>query len=159
MTTRRHDGTNKTNSKRTQAKAVASTLHRRIKAMAAQGLVEDQIVARIGGDKNQLRRRYIDAVKAGRAKKRDAQAAAEAAELDKAERARLHSIIESFKSNFYSPEHGNLLFGGTRTVAEAVAWCREQDGGGPCKWITSGLGEDDLADEYDVAQYLEDQQK
>src|SRR5262245_45084284 len=146
----RRPKTNKTNGKQPHAKA-ASALHRRIKAMAAQGLVEDQIVARIGGDKNQLRRRYIDAVKEGRAKKRDAQAEAEAAELNKSKRARLHAIKQSFESEFYDPEFGNLLFGGTHSVEEALAWCREQDGGGPCRWITTGLSEHDLADEYDMA--------
>ena len=149
--TRRHE-TNKTNGKQPRAKAVASALHRRIKAMAAQGLVEDQIVARIGGDKNQLRRQYIDAVKAGRAKKRGAQAEAEAAQRTKSERARLHAIKQSFDSDWYSPEHGNLIFGGTHSIAEALAWCREQDGG-VCRWVTTGLGETDLADEYDMAVY------
>jgi ADP-ribosylglycohydrolase len=156
--TRRHE-TNKTNGKRTQAKAVASTMHRRIKAMAAAGLVEDQIALRIGGDKNQLRRRYIDSIKAGRNAKAQEKAAAEAAEVSRSERARLAAIIRTFDSHWYSKETGNLIFGCTHSVADALAWCRERDGGGPCRWITTGLSEDDLADEYDVAQYLEDQQK
>src|SRR5262249_897570 len=79
-------------------------------------------------------------------------AAAEAAELSKSERARLHAIKQSFESDWYDPEVGNLIFGGTHSVAEALAWCREQDGGAPCTWITTGLSENDMADEYDAAQ-------
>ena len=35
--------------------------------MAASGLVEDEIALRLGVDKNELRARYIDAIKAGKA--------------------------------------------------------------------------------------------
>jgi len=73
-------------------------------------------------------------------------AEAEASELRKSERARLYAIKQSFESDWYDPELGNLIFGGTHSVAEALAWCREQDGGGPCRWITTGLSENDLAD-------------
>ena len=125
---------------------------RRVQAMAAAGLVEDQIALRIGGDKNQLRRRYIDAIKAGRNAKVAEKAEAKAAELSKAKRGRLYAIKQSFDSPWYSKEHGNLIFGGTHSVEEAIAWCDEQTGG-VCRWITTGLSENELADEYDAAVY------
>src|SRR5262249_49780813 len=133
--------TNKTSGTRTNASPGSSHIHRRVKAMAAAGLVEDQIALRIGGDKNQLRRRYIDAIKAGRNAKVQEKVAAEAAELTKSERARLHAIKQSFDSDWYSPEHGNLIFGGTHTVEEALAWCEEHNPG-LCRWITTGLNDD-----------------
>ena len=139
MTRRRK--TNKTNGTRTGLNR-GSSIDRRLQAMAAAGLVEDQIALRIGGDKNQLRRKYIDAIKAGRNAKVQEKAAAEAAELTKSERARLYAIKQSFDSHWYSKETGNIIFGGTHSVEEALAWCCEQDGGGPCKWITTGLNDD-----------------
>jgi len=77
--------------------------------MAAQGLVEDQIALRLGSDKNQLRRRYIDSIKAGRDAKAAEKAEAEAAELSKSEQARLDAIKKSFDSCWYSKETGNLI--------------------------------------------------
>jgi hypothetical protein len=114
----------KTNGKRT------SGLHRRVKQLAAAGLVEDQIVLRVGGgiDKNQLRRRYIDSIKEGRAAAQEAQAAAEAAEMSKRERALRELIERTFKSRWYTKEHGNLLFDGAHTVDEAVALVRSYEG-------------------------------
>src|SRR5215470_20120648 len=38
-----------------------------VRTMAASGLVEDQIALRLGIDKNELRARYIDAIKRGKA--------------------------------------------------------------------------------------------
>jgi hypothetical protein len=113
----------KTNSTRTQANPGSSRIHRRVKAMAAAGLVEDQIALRIGGDKNQLRRRYIDSIKKGRAAKQEAQAAAESAELSKQQREERALIERSFASHWYDPELGNLIFGDTHTVEEAIEWC------------------------------------
>jgi hypothetical protein len=103
----------------------SSPLHGKVKRMAAAGLVEDQIALRLGGlDKNQLRRRHIEALKQGRAS-RDAQKAQEAAEEpSKAEREQLARIEASFQSDWYSPEYGNDLYGGAMNVAEALEWCR-----------------------------------
>jgi hypothetical protein len=129
--TRKH----KTNGRRPK-----SSIHRRVQAMAAAGLVEDQIALRIGGDKNQLRRKYIDSIKAGRDAKAKEKAAAEAAELSRSERARLYAIKQSFNSPWYSKETGNIIFGGTHSVEEAIAWCEQTAPG--CKWVTTGLRED-----------------
>jgi len=114
MTRRRK--TSKTNGTRTHANG-GTSLHRRVQQMAAAGLVEDQIALRIGGDKNQLRRKYIDSIKQGRAAKRDAQGA----QLTKQQ---LHDreIIERHFSDWYDPEFGHLLLGGARTVEEGIAY-------------------------------------
>jgi hypothetical protein len=125
----------KTNGSRADLNPGSSRIHRRVKAMAAAGLVEDQIALRIGGDKNQLRRKYIDSIKQGRAAKQEA----EAAELTRSERARLDAIKQSFDSDWYHPKLGNLLFGCTHSVEEALAWCERTAPGR--KWITTGLGE------------------
>jgi hypothetical protein len=103
-----------------------SPLHRKVKRMAAAGLVEDQIALRLGGiDKNKLRRRHIEALKQGRASAA-AQRAQEAAEQpSREERERLERINRSFQSHWYDPVHGNDLYGGARTVEEALAWCAQ----------------------------------
>jgi len=130
----------KTNGKRTGTDRRSSRIHRRVKEMAAQGLVEDQIALRLGSDKNQLRRRYIDSIKAGRDAKAAEKAEAEAAELSKSEQARLDAIKKSFDSCWYSKETGNLIFGCTHSVEEALEWCEQTHGG--CRWITTGLKND-----------------
>ena len=79
-----------------------SALHREIKGMSARGLVEDQIGLRVGLDKNQLRARYIDAVKEGRviaAKRREARAAAVA--LTPEEYHFLDAATPSFTSHWF----------------------------------------------------------
>jgi hypothetical protein len=84
--------------------------------MAARGLVEDQIALRLGSDKNQLRRRYIDAVKAGRAAKREAQAA----ELTK-EQQKTREVIRQTWDYWYDEELGShLIYEGARTPEEAI---------------------------------------
>jgi hypothetical protein len=117
----------KTKGKRTHVNPGLSQIHRRVKEMAAAGLVEDQIVLRVGGgiDKNQLRRRYIDSIKEGRVAAKEAQAAAEAEALSKQERERLEHIERSFASDWYDPQLGNLLYGGAHSVEEAIAWCEQ----------------------------------
>jgi hypothetical protein len=90
--------------------------------MAARGLVEDQIALRLGSDKNQLRRRYIDAVKAGRAEKQEAQAAAEAAaaELTK-EQQKTREVIRQTWDYWFDPElNSHLIYQGARTPEEAI---------------------------------------
>jgi hypothetical protein len=124
-----------------------------VEQLATDGFSADVIAARLNMNKNTLRARHALQLKAGRDAKLEKRAEAEAAELRKSERARLYAIKQSFESDWYSPEHGNPLFGDTHSVEEALAWCIEQDGGGPCRWITTGLSESDLADEYDMAVY------
>jgi len=111
-----------------------------VEQLATEGFSGDVIAARLGVNKNTLRARHALRLKAGRDAKVEKRAAAEA--VTKSERARLHAIKQSFDSHWYDPELGNLIFGGTHSVEEALAWCREQDGGAPCKWITTGLNDD-----------------
>ena len=92
--------------------------------MAASGLVEDQIALRLRTDKNQLRRKYIDSIKQGRA---IARAQAEANDgLTRAERLAADSMLSSCASKWFDPTYGNLLWpglngSGARTPAEAFA--------------------------------------
>jgi len=113
----------KTNGSRTHFKPGSSRIHRRVQAMAARGLVEDQIALRLGSDKNQLRRRYIDAVKAARAEKQEAQAAAEAAAagLTK-EQQKTREVIRQTWDYWFAPElNSHLILEGARTPEEAIA--------------------------------------
>jgi len=106
--------------------------------MAQSGLVEDQIAGRLGINKNTLRARHIDDIKRGK------QIAAESeAQIDGMSRQELHvldAIESSFKSKWYTPEHGNLLWRGldgkgARSPADAfAAWAA---GGG--SFICTGL--------------------
>jgi len=86
--------------------------------MAAAGLVEDQIAARIGGDKNSLRRKYIDSIKQGRAAKQEA--AAEAAALTK-EQQKTREVIRQTWDYWFDPElNSHLIIEGARTPEEAI---------------------------------------
>ena len=108
----------KTNGSRTHLKAGSSAIHRRVQAMAAAGLVEDQIAARIGGDKNSLRRKYIDSIKQGRAAKQEA--AAEAAALTK-EQQKTREVIRQTWDYWFDPElNSHLIIEGARTPEEAI---------------------------------------
>jgi len=107
----------KTNAHRTHLKAGSSTIRRRVEAMARAGLVEDQIAARIGGDKKTLRRKYIDSIKQGRAAKQEA--AAEASQLTKQQQRDREVIRETF-DYWYAPEVGHLIHEGARTPEEAI---------------------------------------
>jgi hypothetical protein len=105
-------------------------LHRQVKLMAAAGLVEDQIALRLGGmDKNRLRKKYIDAIKEGRAVAANQEAQAAAEELPRKERELLDRIERSFESHWFDDELGNLLYGGARSVEEALEWLA----GTPCR--------------------------
>jgi hypothetical protein len=114
-------------------------LQRRVRAMAAAGLVEDQIALRLGGmDKNKLRKDYVDVIKQGRAKLKRQKA--EAGELTFAEMCAADAILSAVNSHWQTPEHGNLIFQGladhgARDAIQAYArWLR--DGG---RWITAGI--------------------
>ena len=99
-----------------QVGAVSPALHHKIKQMAASGLVEDEICLRIGGmDKNQLRRRYIDAIKDGRVIAQEAKAAA----LSRKEREWIAVVERTLASPW-----GEIIYPGCRTVAEALAFDR-----------------------------------
>jgi hypothetical protein len=88
--------------------------------MAAAGLVEDQIALRIGDDKNSLRRKYIDAVKAGRAKNREVRARAE--KLTRQQLAVREALTRSFDTGWFSPEIGHLICRDCWTPEEAIEW-------------------------------------
>jgi hypothetical protein len=95
-----------------------------VRTWAASGLVEDQIAARLRIDKNELRRRYIDDIKRGKA---IAAASAAEGDLTREEKCACDSILSSFDSEWNTPEHGNLLWrgllgdSGARNPVEAFA--------------------------------------
>ena len=109
--------------------------------LAAEGFSGDVIAARLGVNMNTLRAQHALHLKAGRDAKAKEKAEAEAAALTRSEQARLDAIKGTFDSHWYSKETGNIIFGGTHTVEEALAWCEEHNPG-PCKWITTGLSND-----------------
>jgi hypothetical protein len=104
-----------------------------VRVMAASGLVEDQIALRLRTDKNQLRRKYIDSIKQGRAIARERKAAT--CELTYAEKCCADVILSSVGSGWLS-----LLWSGVdgdraKTPADAYArWLR--DGG---RFMTAGI--------------------
>jgi hypothetical protein len=111
-----------------------------VEQLATEGFNQDVIAARLRVNKNTLRAQHALRLKAGRDAKREARAAAEAEALTGPERARLYAIKQSFNSPWYSKETGNIIFGGTHSVEEAIAWCERTAPGH--KWITTGLRED-----------------
>jgi hypothetical protein len=111
--------------------------------MAARGLVEDQIALRLGSDKNQLRRRYIDAVKAGRAEKQEAQAAAQAETLTKQQQ-KDREVIRQTWDYWFDPElNSHLIYEGARTPEEAIAQMeaamKAKNGGAEMVWPPAKL--------------------
>ena len=109
-------------------KKPVSKRRRIVQALARDGYNGDVIAASLGVNKNYLRSEYALDLQAGR-EIRAAEEAAEAAEaLSKKEQERLDCIKASFDSHWYSPEHGNLLFGDTHSVEEALAWCKRNFG-------------------------------
>jgi hypothetical protein len=96
-----------------------------IKELAAAGLSGDVIAATLKLGQNTLRREHALDLHSGRTAKSEAAKAALAAAPSKAEREQLARIEESFQSDWYSPEHGNDLFGGAMNIAEALEWCKQ----------------------------------
>jgi hypothetical protein len=111
-----------------------------VQQLASEGFNQDVIAARLRMNKNSLRAEHALHLKAGRDAKAEARARAEAAELTRPERARLYAVRQTFNSPWYSKETGNIIFGGTHSVEEAIAWCEQMAPGH--KWITTGLRED-----------------
>jgi hypothetical protein len=68
--------------------------------MAAKGMVEDQIAARLGLDKNQLRRRHIDAIKDGRAQATAAADAAAGEQLSQDEETMRRAILAGYGTHW-----------------------------------------------------------
>jgi hypothetical protein len=102
----------------------------RVCALAAEGLSQDEISARLGIRKHHLRARFIGAIKRGEAiaaelRRAAIEAADSDAELTPDEVRLLEAIIGSFESGgWLDPDYGNLLFGGA-TIEEAIEDCRQ----------------------------------
>jgi hypothetical protein len=111
----------RTNPKGTRSQP-PNNLRHFVKNLAAEGFSGDVIAARLGVNKNYLRAEYALDLHAGRQIKAAKKAAAGA--LSKKERQRLDCIKASFESHWYTKEHGNILFGGTHSVKEALEWCK-----------------------------------
>jgi hypothetical protein len=82
-----------------------------IRKMAAEGLVEDEIALRLRIDKNELRARFIDAIKQGKSAAAASEVEAEALSME--EYHWLDVCTDSFNSHWQDPTDGNLLFAGT----------------------------------------------
>jgi DNA-binding CsgD family transcriptional regulator len=95
-----------------------------VTTLTAQGLNGDVIAARLGVNKNTLRAKHALELHAGRQIKRAKKQRAAATQLSKKERELLAIIKASFASHWFDAEFGNLLFGGARTVQEALRWCK-----------------------------------
>ena len=129
--------TRKRKSKRWRAgvKPGPSNLHRRVKEMAAAGLVEDQITARLPrvGDKNQLRRKYIDAIKQGREIARAEANAIEGEKLTVEEETKKRAMFAGFGTGWENADgscdlhHGNTLEQQKELFAKWLAQHRRGD--------------------------------
>lgn len=85
--------------------------------MAARGAVEDEIALRLGIDKNQLRARYIDAIKRGRRMAR-------AGEVDDMTREEMHAadaIQSAINSEWHTPDGNDLWPGLDGDSAQSAA--------------------------------------
>jgi hypothetical protein len=107
------------------------SVHERIKRMAASGLVEDQIALKVGVDKNELRAKYIEAIKAGKADAAETEANETA--ISKSDYFLLDAIHTAFSSPFHDPVRGNLLWlgcsgKGALTIEDAFARRKAADG-------------------------------
>jgi len=106
--------------------------------MAARGKVEDEIAQALGIDKSILRKRHIDAIKAGKARRAAANEALST--LSQEEYCFLDALTGSFSSDWFDPRHGNDLFPGTdgnsaKSMLDAFAAWKQQGG----KYICIGL--------------------
>jgi hypothetical protein len=101
----------KRGAKRNNRHAKSNGLAATIRTMAAEGLVEDEIALRLGLDKNELRARFIDAIKQG--KSAIAASESQADELSLEEYHFCDVLVDSFNSHWQDPILGNLLFAGT----------------------------------------------
>jgi hypothetical protein len=95
-----------------------------VRVMAASGLVEDQIALRLRTDKNQLRRKYIDSIKQGRAIAREQKAAV--CELTYAEKCFADIVLSSVDSAWLGLLWSGLHGDPAKTPADAYArWLRD----------------------------------
>ena len=105
-------------------KASLSAVHRKVRELARQGKVEDEIARAIRSDKNQLRRHYIDELKEGRAAARAASDAASGEELSVEEETQRKALFAGYGSPRWDGPDGNPLQNG-RTLEETEALWQE----------------------------------
>jgi hypothetical protein len=108
----------------------------------------DQIASRLGVDKNELRRRYIDEIKRGKAMA--ATSAAEAGELTRAEKYAAHVILGATNSHWQT-ELGNLIFdgldsSGAKSAADAYAKWLLDGGRWNCSAFTTNFSDERIAE-------------
>jgi predicted transcriptional regulator len=97
---------------------------RLVRKLVAEGCNGHSIAGRLHMTESQLRAAYArDLEIARRSKAAERTAATQLSSKADRERARtLASIESSFRSHWNDEKHGNLLYGGAKTVAEALAW-------------------------------------
>jgi hypothetical protein len=103
-----------------------------IEEMARDGLVEDQIAARLGLDKNQLRRLHIDAIKQGRAQAMARVAAIDGEQLSVDEETMRKALFAGYGTPWENEDGANDAQQG-RALAQAkilwVEWLRRARAG------------------------------
>ena len=122
--------------------------------MAARGKVEDEIAQALGIDKSILRKRHIDAIKAGKA----ARAATNEVlnDLTSEEYHFLAAATSSFASDWFDPRHGNDLFPGTdgnsaKSILDAFAAWKQQGGKYNCIGLSGRVDPEKLIEFSGVA--------
>jgi DNA-binding transcriptional MerR regulator len=96
-----------------------------VKELAAAGLSGDVIAAALAIGKNRLRAEHALDIHAGRTAKNEAAKAAAATALNKEDAERLERIKRAFNSHWFDPVNGCDLYGGAKTIEEALAWCAQ----------------------------------
>jgi hypothetical protein len=93
-----------------------------VTTLTEMGLNGDVVAAKLRMNKNTLRAKHALELQRGREARRAKKEAAAAAALSKEEREKIRVIEMALNSHWTTPEHGCLLYGGARTVAEALEW-------------------------------------
>src|SRR5262245_29832360 len=91
-----------------------------VQTLASQGFVEDEIAQRHGIDKNELRARYIDAIKRGR------RLAENDDDMSRSELLAADTFLSAFNSHWQTPEGNDLWDGlsGNGAVSAADAYAK-----------------------------------
>jgi hypothetical protein len=93
---------------------------RLVRKLAGERCNLHTIAAHLDVGVNRLRREHALDLDAARRKRASEKAAAAA--VSKEQRERIALIEMALNSHWTTPEHGCLLYGGARTVAEALEW-------------------------------------
>jgi hypothetical protein len=99
-----------------------------VREMAAAGISGDVIAARLRLNKNALRAGHALDLDDGRKTRQAEKAAAAESASSKADAEQLERIQSAFASDWYDPQFGCDLFGGAKTIEEAIEWCRKFKG-------------------------------